>query len=208
MPSREILGEVVHLQVPAHVTDHNRGAYQPLAVSFGPSHYGEDHLLPMEEHKSRALHRFFTRSGKPLQRFLESLREVAGDLEASYVALDLKWKEDGGEGAVCMFLQLMITDGCFMLEILRFATYRVSDYGPNDPIFSNYGMVYIMQHIRRDMLVLENQLPMQVLDQLVAVESDGHQVTFLDFASVIREVIVRMKTAYYVHLTVHLGDLM
>ncbi|XP_039169405.1 uncharacterized protein LOC120293746 [Eucalyptus grandis] len=36
-------------------------------------------------------------------------------------------------------------------------------------------MVYIMKHIRRDMLVLENKLPMQVLDRLVAVESNGQQ---------------------------------
>ncbi|KAF7850120.1 hypothetical protein BT93_L5849 [Corymbia citriodora subsp. variegata] len=161
-------------RVPTHVTDNNRMAYRPLAVSFGPYHHGEEHLLPMEEHKYRALHRFLTRSGKPFEHFLESLRAVVGDLMASYVMLDPEWI-DGGEGTVRRFLQLMITDGCFMLEILRYATDRGNDYEPNDPIFSNYGMVYIMKHIRRDMLVLENQLPMLVLDRLVAAESNEPQ---------------------------------
>ncbi|KAF8010257.1 hypothetical protein BT93_J1022 [Corymbia citriodora subsp. variegata] len=161
-------------RVPTHVTDNNRMAYRPLAVSFGPYHHGEEHLLPMEEHKHRALHRFLARSRKLFEHFLESLRGVVGDLMASYVALDSKWM-DGDEGTVRRFLQLMITDGCFMLEILRYEAYRGNDYEPNDPIFSNYGMVYIMKHIRRDMLVLENQLPMQVLYRLVAAESNKTQ---------------------------------
>ncbi|KAI3412364.1 Glycerophosphodiester phosphodiesterase [Psidium guajava] len=159
-------------KVPACVTDLNKKAYQPQAVSFGPYHHGEDRLHPMEEHKHRALLHFLKRSGKRLEPFLESLREVARDLEESYEALDPKWKEGGSEGAG-RFLELMITDGCFMLEILKMGTEVVDGYAPNDPIFSNHGKLYIMPYIRRDMLMLENQLPMLVLYRLVTVESDG-----------------------------------
>ncbi|KAK3409564.1 hypothetical protein EUGRSUZ_J01672 [Eucalyptus grandis] len=161
-------------RVRACITDLNSKAYQPQVVSFGPYHYGKKHLLPMEEHKCRALFKFLERSGKPLKPFLESLREVAQDLEESYDALDLEWKVGSGEGVVLRFLELMITDGCFMLEILRVANQELTPaYEVNDPIFSNHGKLHVMPYIRRDMLMLENQLPMLVLDRLVAVESDG-----------------------------------
>ncbi|XP_048140499.1 UPF0481 protein At3g47200-like [Rhodamnia argentea] len=163
-------------RVPARITDLKSEAYWPRAVSFGPYHHGAKHLLPMEEHKRRSLVHFLKRSRKPLEPFLESLNEVLGDLKASYDVLDPMWKD--GEGAAGRFLQLMITDGCFMLEILRFANKEVEhyapndlmeDYAPNDPIFSNHGRLYILPVIGRDMLLLENQLPMLLLERLVAV---------------------------------------
>ncbi|XP_030440297.1 UPF0481 protein At3g47200-like [Syzygium oleosum] len=166
-------------RLPACVTDLNRKAYQPQAVSFGPYHYGQKHLFPMEEHKQRALLHFLKRSGKPLECFLESLTAVAQELEESYDALGPEWKECGGEGAAGRFLQLMITDGCFMLEILKSATETSNDYASNDPIFSKHGKLNIMPYIKRDMLMLENQLPMLVLDRLVGVEKDGEFVNKL-----------------------------
>ncbi|KAK2632785.1 hypothetical protein EUGRSUZ_L01084 [Eucalyptus grandis] len=160
-------------RVPAHITALNPEAYRPRVVSFGPYHHGEDSLLPMEEHKRRAVRQFLKRSKKPLRCFINSLKEVAQALEESYDALDSKWKAGRGEGAALPFLDLMITDGCFMLEILRFETKEVDDYAPNDPIFSKHGSLFITADIFQDALMLENQLPMLVLDRLMAVESDG-----------------------------------
>ncbi|KAF8020573.1 hypothetical protein BT93_G1108 [Corymbia citriodora subsp. variegata] len=157
------------------ITKLNLKTYWPEAVSFGPTHHGEDHLRPMENHKRRALLHFLRRSRKPIEHFLESLSKVAQELEDSYDSLDPKWKEGGGEGAVSQFLELMMTDGCFMLEILRTMTRKGRDYPSNDPIFGDLGGLYITSFIKRDMLMLENQLPMLVLDRLVAVESDGKQ---------------------------------
>ncbi|KAF7847340.1 hypothetical protein BT93_L3070 [Corymbia citriodora subsp. variegata] len=145
-------------RVPAHITNLNPEAFQPQVVSFGPYHHGKDHLLPMEEHKRRARHHFIERSGKPPEHFFDSLRE-----------LDQKWKQGSSEGTTDPFLELMITDGCFMLEILRFIANMVNDYAFNDPIFSDHGKLYQMMYIRVDMLMLENQLPMLVLDRLVNV---------------------------------------
>ncbi|KAM7501604.1 hypothetical protein LguiB_000508 [Lonicera macranthoides] len=120
----------------------------------------------MEEHKHRALLHFLKRSRKPLQPYLESLAEVVQDLKDSYDPLDLVWQEDTDA-----FLQLMILDGCFMLEILRMGTQISNDYAANDPIFSNHGQIYIMPFFRYDMLMLENQLPLLVLQKLLLVES-------------------------------------
>ncbi|KAF7849872.1 hypothetical protein BT93_L0188 [Corymbia citriodora subsp. variegata] len=146
-------------RVPAFITNLNPEDYQPRVVSFGPYHNSDNHLRPMEEHKHRACCRFFQRSGKSLELFLDSLRNVEDKLEDSYNALCPKWEEGMGD----QFLMLMIMDGCFMLEVMRAAMINE----PSDPIFGTHR--YIMPYIRRDMLMLENQLPMLVLYQLVAV---------------------------------------
>ncbi|MBA0877013.1 hypothetical protein Goshw_008011 [Gossypium schwendimanii] len=85
--------------------------------------------------------------------------------------LDPMWQDDDHK-----FMQLMILDGCFMLEILRFDTHTMEDYAETDPIFSNHGKIHIIPFIKRDMLMLENQLPMQLLHSLVAVDSNGTKV--------------------------------
>ncbi|KAF8035335.1 hypothetical protein BT93_C1382 [Corymbia citriodora subsp. variegata] len=157
-------------RLPAFITNLNPKVYQPQVVSFGPYHHDKDHLLPMEEHKDRARDHFLERSGKSLEPFVESLREVVWDLKESYDALNQKWKEGEGD----QFLELMIRDGCFMLEIMRAATIEKekNDYAPNDPIFSTHRLAYITPYIRRDMLMLENQLPMLVLYKLVTIENN------------------------------------
>ncbi|CAK7335994.1 unnamed protein product [Dovyalis caffra] len=155
-------------KIPASVTSLNKTAYMPQTVSFGPYHHDENHLKPMEEHKQRALKYFLNGAGKPLQSVVESLNKEIQVLKDSYDILGESWKNDTSK-----FLQLMILDGCFMLEIIRLATHSLDRYDANDPIFSSHGRLYITPFIRRDMLLLENQLPMLVLYKLVAVESDG-----------------------------------
>lgn len=73
---------------------------------------------------------------------------------------------------------MMVTDGCFLLEVMRTAAgWEVSDYADDDPVFSAHGLLYTVPYIRRDMIMIENQLPLLVLDKLVAVESGIQQVT-------------------------------
>ncbi|XP_026429619.1 UPF0481 protein At3g47200-like [Papaver somniferum] len=114
----------------------------------------------------------------------EEVLPVLQHLEDSYDSLDDEWLHDR-DG----FLKLMILDGCFMLEILQW--WSVSDYhkafssgsvtaatslvgsiddyfyADNDPIFSLHGKLYVMSYIRRDILMLENQLPMLLLKTLL-----------------------------------------
>ncbi|PKI65612.1 hypothetical protein CRG98_014005 [Punica granatum] len=114
----------------------NLKAYWPAVVSFGPYHHGKEHLKPMEEHKARDLRHFIKRSNEPSDhaaRAGATVCEVLPNLMACYHLLDQKGQNDKDA-----FLQIMILDGCFILEI--------------------------------DMLKLENQLPILVLEKLVAVE--------------------------------------
>lgn len=153
-------------RVPACIKDLNSKAYKPQVVSFGPFHHGEAQVMPMEEHKHRALLHFLKRATKPLDDFVTAMEEVVQQLQDAYQNLDEDWRRDREK-----FLQLMIVDGCFMLEIMRLSTGRSNDYAFNDPIFSSHGVLYTVPYIRRDMLMIENQLPFLVLEKLVAVEA-------------------------------------
>ncbi|CAI9109055.1 OLC1v1008792C1 [Oldenlandia corymbosa var. corymbosa] len=166
-------------KLPHCVTDLNEKAYKPRAISFGPYHHGEPNLAAMEAHKSRALIRFLNRSRKCMDYYIHVLEgAVVEDLMDAYDGLDPKWREDP-KG----FLRMMIRDGCFMLELLRASSALSSSFGndiggqgggyaDNDPIFSNHGKLHMMPYIKRDMLMLENQLPMLLLTTLLSEEEE------------------------------------
>ncbi|KAK4413526.1 hypothetical protein Salat_2765200 [Sesamum alatum] len=169
-------------RIPPCVTDLNKKVYAPQMVSLGPYHHGTRNLSAMEVHKRRALSHFLKRSGKPFCRFVHALTPAVQDLRDAYDNLDSEWQDDE------KFLKLMIVDGCFVLEILRTTTatmttamsttattqtdHKPQDYASNDPIFSNHGKLYFVPYLRRDMSMLENQLPMRVLEELVSVQND------------------------------------
>nr|CAB3491792.1 unnamed protein product [Digitaria exilis] len=54
----------------------NSKAYQPQFVSLGPYHHGEPHLLPMEEHKHRAMLHLVKSSGKALWEFVAAINKL------------------------------------------------------------------------------------------------------------------------------------
>ncbi|XP_052211072.1 UPF0481 protein At3g47200-like [Diospyros lotus] len=157
-------------RVPPHILQRKKEAFQPKLVSFGPYHHGERDLMPMEAHKQRALRQFLSRTRKTQDEISKCVARVAQELQGSYDSLDPKWQ---GQDNTKEFVQLMILDGCFMLEIL--ASPKSSQlfgdlgYPQDDPIFSDHGNVCVMPLINSDMLLLENQLPMQLLLELSVI---------------------------------------
>lgn len=142
-------------------------AYRPRLVSLGPFHHGDGDLLPMEEHKRRAVLHIVKRLGKPLRELFTAIEEVADELMDAYHGLDEKW---GGEGKG-NFVQVMVVDGCFLLEIMKGLKHKAvpEDYALNDPVFSYRGIRSLWLCIRSDMLMIENQLPLLALYRLEAV---------------------------------------
>jgi hypothetical protein len=120
----------------------NRKAYKPQVVSLGPFHHRRDgELLPMEEHKERVLWHLPRRSKRPLEEFAAAVADVAEQLESAYLNLGAEWRVADGQER---FLEMMIVDGCFLLEVIKAIEMDgrnvVSDYAPNDPIFSHHGV--------------------------------------------------------------------
>ncbi|VAH67827.1 unnamed protein product [Triticum turgidum subsp. durum] len=53
------------------------------------------------------------------------------------------------------------------------------EYAPNDPVFSKYGYLYLWNYIQSDMVVVENQLPLLLLQRLLIVlDHHKYQVLF------------------------------
>ncbi|XAR60997.1 hypothetical protein NMG60_11034564 [Bertholletia excelsa] len=157
-------------RVPMSTLELNKKAYTPKLVSFGPYHYREDHLRAMQEHKKRTLLHFLKGAKEPLRSIVDSLVAVLLELQNSYDSLSKEWRDTDS------FVELMVVDGCFMLEILSAASgsQYEDDYGDQDPVFGSHGKHHVMPSIRRDMLLMENQLPMLVLVKLSMASSGSN----------------------------------
>ncbi|KAG2562481.1 hypothetical protein PVAP13_8KG234702 [Panicum virgatum] len=159
----------------------NRDAYQPQFVSLGPLHHGKPHLLPMEEHKRRAVLHVVKMAGKPLTEFVVAIEKVADEHEAAYDDLDDKWR-GVNRGS---FVQMMFTDGCFLFELMRIQLSLFEDggvdhtgYAAKDPVFSRSSFLNLWPIMKNDMIAMENQIPLLVL-QRIAFWSDTPPVSYL-----------------------------
>ncbi|KAK8966354.1 UPF0481 protein [Platanthera guangdongensis] len=144
--------------------------FQPQVVSFGPFHHGDCKLKPMEPHKERAVLHLLRRTKTPLMNLLRAVEAEEKRLLESYGGLG-RWREGGDE-----FVRMMTMDGCFMLELLRVHRREgEADYGPSDPVFGINGSLSLMPYMRRDILMIENQLPLFLLRTLLCVIGDRHR---------------------------------
>ncbi|GJN05061.1 hypothetical protein PR202_ga22660 [Eleusine coracana subsp. coracana] len=148
----------------------NSNAYHPWLVSLGPYHHDDANLKPMEEHKRRAVLAVTTRMGgkNALMELASVVENMVDYLQGAYDDLDEKWV-GGNTGK---FKEMMLTDGCFLLEIIRvfglISTGKTSHhlYESNDPVFGMHGFVSFYLALKADVIVMENQLPLLLLKEL------------------------------------------
>ncbi|KZV24962.1 hypothetical protein F511_01932 [Dorcoceras hygrometricum] len=149
-------------RVPHCLRDGDDKAYIPQIVSLGPYHHGKKRLRNMDQHKWRAVHRLLKRTNQDITTYLDAVKELEEKTRACY------------EGTICLssneFVEMMVLDSCFVLELLCGAAggFTQLGYSRNDPIFAMRGS---MHSIQRDMIMLENQIPLFVLDRLLGLQS-------------------------------------
>ncbi|KAL5703215.1 hypothetical protein ACHQM5_028333 [Ranunculus cassubicifolius] len=150
-------------KVPIALRKVHEEAYTPQVVSIGPYHCGNERLKPMEEHKLRYLSDFFRRRPKnSLEVFIKHLRELEAHARQCY-GQNIKEKSDA-------FVEMMLLDGCFIIELfLKYVDQR-KDVLERDPLFHIASMI---PSIRVDMLLLENQLPLFILEHIFILCGDG-----------------------------------
>ncbi|KAG5237093.1 UPF0481 protein [Salix suchowensis] len=147
-------------RVRENIRSKNEKAYIPDKVSIGPYHHGKQGLENMEEHKWRYIHALLSR--KPdleasLDECLAALKEVEHKARACYEQ-DINVTDDE-------FLQMMLVDGCFIIEL--FLKYSIKSLRRrNDPVFTIPGMLF---DLRSDLMLLENQIPLFILQRLFEV---------------------------------------
>ena len=125
--------------------------FKPRVISIGPYHHGKNCLAKMERHKSRFLQDFLSRDAS---RSLEHHQNKVKMME-QMIRDDYKTKFDLTSD---QFVDMMILDGCFILELLI----KIYNHTP-DEIFKNESL---LPYIKTDLLMIENQVPFLVLEIL------------------------------------------
>ncbi|XP_076952581.1 UPF0481 protein At3g47200-like [Bidens hawaiensis] len=154
-------GKLCIYKVPQYLRDGEDKAYIPNIVSLGPYHHGKKRLRNMDRHKWRAFYQILKRAGHNAKMYLDSIKEVEERARECY------------EGNITMssneFVEMMVIDGCFVLELFRGAAegFMKLGYSRSDPVFAMRGS---MHSIQRDMIMLENQIPLFVLDRLLGLQ--------------------------------------
>ncbi|XP_042484890.1 UPF0481 protein At3g47200-like [Macadamia integrifolia] len=140
----------------------NEDAYTPDTVSIGPYHRSTQSLLAMEDHKLQYLQALLdrTRERTSLEEYVEALMELEVEARGCYSEpINLTTKE---------FIEMMLFDGFFIIELFRKNSnfVPVDDY---DPIFYSSSR---RARIVRDLVLLENQIPISVLQRLFDLSKD------------------------------------
>ncbi|KAL5547367.1 hypothetical protein UlMin_007054 [Ulmus minor] len=148
-------------RVPYYLRERDDKAYFPQIVSLAPYHHGRRRLRKMDHNKWRSLHHVLKRTNHDISLYLKSIKELEEKARSCYEGpINLSSNE---------FVEMMVLDGCFVLELFRGAGGRFKHLGypRNDPIFAMRGY---MHSIQRDMIMLENQIPLFILDRFLGLQ--------------------------------------
>ncbi|KAL9386533.1 hypothetical protein Peur_019657 [Populus x canadensis] len=149
-------------KVPSRLRHVNERAFEPEILSIGPYHRGKDKLKMMEEHKKRYLQKLLQRRGESsVDRYFTAMIEVEGEARKFYdQSVSLGQDE---------FVEMLLLDGCFIVEVIRKYNNIPGVRDDNDPVFE---VPWILSSIETDMFLLENQLPYFVLGELFTMTSE------------------------------------
>ncbi|XP_026416333.1 UPF0481 protein At3g47200-like [Papaver somniferum] len=139
----------------------NKFAYTPEMISIGPFHRGAGSLAAMEDHKLRYAHALLSRTTPIGVTKLEECVAYMGRIEDEA----RKCYSEPIELTSEEFVEMMVIDGLFMIELFRKSAGEVK-IERDDPIFGN---IWGLSSLVRDLVLLENQLPMVVLNCLFNV---------------------------------------
>ncbi|KAI3937225.1 hypothetical protein MKW92_051274 [Papaver armeniacum] len=160
-------------------------AYVPSIVSIGPFHHGKGSLQAMEECKLSYARSLLTRIARNIGHVDEDTsdwfaNEIRGRLIALKQCISVIKKMER-EIRECYsdpinlnseeFVEMVVVDGLFIIELLTSQFMRV--YTQNDRLQYNY---WLQSSLKWDLLLLENQLPMFVLEHLFNLTAPGREL--------------------------------
>lgn len=138
----------------------NESAYVPKVVSIGPRYKGRKELLAMEEIKWRCVTSLLSRTYglDAIEWCMEAVMDLEAAVRTSYVG-EITLDRDA-------LATTMVFDGCFLLELLISESKLDSEIPiPFDGISPGIE-VKKMEHVITDLLLLENQIPIFILETL------------------------------------------
>lgn len=128
--------------------------YTPKMVSIGPLHHGNEELKAMEEHKLRYLRCFLQRTNVSIEYFLTFIKVKEAELRNCY-AETIAFNSDD-------FATMIFVDAIFLLEFFLRGFLR--DFITSDDRI--YGKPRLIDQLIGDLWLLENQLPLFILNEL------------------------------------------
>ncbi|KAG6672094.1 hypothetical protein I3842_16G040400 [Carya illinoinensis] len=139
--------------------------YEPNMVSIGPYYYNlRNEMFKMaEDCKRKCFGSLLIRNRdqamqiNTYKRCLQRIRELEVDIRKCYSE---EFEVDGIE-----FLEMMVLDACFIIEIIE----MVGSLGRVDFSESLAALEWIVPYFYRDFLLLENQIPFFVLEEIYAL---------------------------------------
>jgi hypothetical protein len=148
-------------------------AYTPKSVSIGPFHHDLQESRGVRMQKLKYLKKFCSRTGKSQKDLASFIEEKEEKIRRYYSeTFELSNKE---------FVEIILLDGIFIIELLwrNFKRENPRKYG-NDYILSN---PWLESHIKQDLILLENQLPFIILQNLYEFAFDREEVpSFIELA--------------------------
>ncbi|XP_058077629.1 UPF0481 protein At3g47200-like [Magnolia sinica] len=144
-------------RAPETLKEMDQTAYRPKIISIGPIHRSRWPLASMEAHKWRFLGRCLDRSGHDMEFFINAIWPLVDRARRCYAEPTDRINDQD-------FIKMLLLDSCFILELL----YAVAQgfKRKDDPLFSVRAAVL---QIRSDMLLLENQIPLFVLERIFEI---------------------------------------
>ncbi|XP_059309799.1 UPF0481 protein At3g47200-like [Lycium ferocissimum] len=151
--------------------------FDPKVVSLGPYHHGKPELKFVEDFKPKALQMFIHGSNKDVNFFLEQIHEGIEHARSCYLEEFTNKYNDYD------FSRMMLLDACFVLNLMERETRDFSQCWSKDQYMAYYLGTGVDTLIRRDMLLLENQVPFQILKLLFNSRfgGDGFEETSKSF---------------------------
>ncbi|KAK2996097.1 hypothetical protein RJ640_001767 [Escallonia rubra] len=135
----------------------NEKMYTPELVSLGPLHHGKKELQKMEKHKLRYLQTFVNRTGLSLETCISVIKKHK-DIARSCYAEELELTDDE-------FVKMLLLDSCFVIEVIWRDTTHNRIRRQTDYLSSRELILDVMT----DMILLENQIPFFLLDDLYSI---------------------------------------
>ncbi|XP_004501993.1 UPF0481 protein At3g47200-like [Cicer arietinum] len=155
-------------KVPQKLRKLNEQAYTPAIVSIGPFHYGDKRLVSMEDLKLKYLKSFLERTQKGLGDLIGYIKKSEEIIRCCYSETIEQTGDD--------FVKIILTDACFIIEYFI----RSLEWPQEDPLLAK---PWLRCDVKLDLILLENQLPWFVLEDLFNLTEPSSEVSsFFDVA--------------------------
>ncbi|XP_054779939.1 UPF0481 protein At3g47200-like [Prosopis cineraria] len=157
-------------RVPFSLRNVNKEAYTPQLISIGPLHFGDQNLNPMQLQKQRYFCNFWDRVKN--ESAMNAYKEYL-EVEAKKKSMHRCYADKFPSITEEKFVEIILLDSVFIMELLLMM--KKPEISHTDDIILT--QTWMNKGIQRDLFLLENQIPLFILDKLyttVVPDSDRH----------------------------------